>query len=165
MKMKKIVSFAALSFILATGVSQADIHVSSSKKSLKTGQDACDQFVGAWDGDGYISASLPWYEGGDMSCHYNGGSGGGVTVSFVSGDTPYLVHVDVSEASGSDFRCPSSETVDLHATCNDGTINISESEANLNGQLSADGTVADIKGTLEISGHDANVDSMHLVKK
>jgi hypothetical protein len=162
MRRKTIALFTAFSFLIAGSV-YANIHVTSSSQSRA---DACDQFVGSYDGEGRISSSLPWYLGGDLNCHYIGNGSGGVTVANTAG--AYSVHVDVSSASDSDYRCPSSETIDLPASCNKGAISMQSDKANLHGNLHGDGS-ADLTGTLTFSALgsniDANVDSLHLVKR
>lgn len=169
MKMYKQILSAAVGIFVLSGLAQADIRVTSHNHSLKAGGDPCGQFDGTWNGEGYISASLPWYLGGDLSCHYNQGSSGGVTVTDGSSSGSYNVHVDITKAAGSDMRCPGSETIDLPATCSNGTINVASDKAQLNGTMSSDSHSADLTGVLHFSvvGNDiaANVDKMHLEKR
>ncbi len=167
MRMNKWVLAAGCGMALLVGSVQADIHLSTSAKT----NDQCDQLAGLWYGDAYISADLPIWEGGDLHCHYNQGSSGGITVTGGGSGSSYHVHVDVSKlSSDSDYRCPGSVTTDLPATCSNGAITIQSSNANLNGDINPDGKSADLSGTLTFSvpivgDITTKVDSLHLIKK
>lgn len=149
MTLKKIFILSMASFFALSGSAQANITLFSMSPEV------CSKLPGHWAGEGRVEVF------GIITCKYKGD----VTVNNTD-SKEFDMKINLSEISG---ICPEAESFDLPAECHNGIITLKTSIADLHGILDADGTTADMSGTVEVevlgSQHTAQIKNMHLTKQ
>lgn len=121
------------------------------------GADMCNQIEGQWSGQGKVTAL-----GGIVQCEYSGT----VQVTRIPASSLYNTHISLHT---SDQLCPSTEELDLQASCENNIFKLHADKINLSGNVSSDGRTVNIGGTVEIPVMGtivtAEVSDMHLDKQ
>lgn len=116
------------------------------------GEETCNSLAGNWEGKGTVIAYLDKDKKIKITCEYNG-----KMVATSTGPGAYNLHADLSETKG---ICPKSESFDIGGTCENGKITLKTDNADLSGDLSADGKSATMSGSVsvDVAGKKINAD-------
>ena len=128
-----VVLLATACFALSSSLSHADIVFQLSD------QNSCNNLPGTWAGYGTVIAL-----NGIVNCKYTGTA----WIAGFSDPHSFIMQVKLNIKTG---VCPPREDLNLSGSCDKGVIILKTDPAHLSGHLNADGTVAEMGGTVTIN--------------